>query len=59
MDIIYHYPPDLMSLLIQTIPRICRSKEDVLLFFKGSGVSSSLTNDLAVQLKNSSQNYKS
>ena len=41
-----------MNLLIQTIPRICRPKKDVLLFFKGAGVSSSLTNDLENQLRN-------
>lgn len=40
-----------MNLLIQTIPRICRSKRDVLLFFKGAGVNHELTNDLDVQLK--------
>jgi restriction system protein len=51
MDIIFQYPPDLMNLLIDTIPRICRSKKDVLLFFKGAGVNSTLTNDLSVQLK--------
>jgi restriction system protein len=51
MDIIFQYPPDLMNLLIDTIPRICRSKKDVLLFFKGAGVNSILTNDLAGQLK--------
>ena len=52
MDIIHQYPPDLMHLLIDAIPRICRSKDDVLLFFKGAGVSSALTNDLESQLKN-------
>ena len=52
MDIIFQYPPDLMNLLIQAIPRICRSKNDVLLFFKGAGASSALINDLENQLKN-------
>jgi restriction system protein len=52
METIFHYPPELMSLLIDAIPRICRTKKDVLLFFKGAGVDSALTNDLAVQLKN-------
>lgn len=51
MDIIFQYPPDLMNLLNQAIPRICRSKNDVLLFFKGAGVNSALTNDLENQLK--------
>src|SRR5690606_10958117 len=38
MDIPYHYPPELLQLLIDTIPRLCRSREDVLLFFRGAGV---------------------
>jgi hypothetical protein len=51
MEIIFHYPPELMNLLIEAIPRICRSKKDVLLFFRGAGVSSALTNDLASKLE--------
>jgi restriction system protein len=46
MDIIFHYPPDLLNLLIDTIPLLCRSKRDVILFFKGAGVPSTMTNDL-------------
>ena len=53
MDISFHYPPELMNLLIDTIPRLCRSKKDVLLFLKGAGVSDALTADLwkTVQFK--------
>ncbi len=51
MDIIFHYPPELLSLLIDTIPLLCRSKKDVLLFFKGAGVSSGLTEDLEARIK--------
>jgi len=47
MDIIFHYPPELMSLLIETIPRLCRAKSDVLLFFQGAGVGHVVTKDLA------------
>src|SRR5690242_14947316 len=32
MDISFHYPPELMQLLIDTITRLCRSYEDTLLF---------------------------
>lgn len=39
MDIAYQYPPELTQLLIDTIPRLSRSKRDVLLFFRGAGVS--------------------
>ncbi|HVO60793.1 MAG TPA: hypothetical protein VMT53_07645 [Terriglobales bacterium] len=38
MDIVFHYPPELTQLLIQTIPLLCPSKKDVLSFFKGAGV---------------------
>ena len=51
MDIVFQYPPELMNLLIDAIPRICPSKKDVLLFFRGAGVNPTLTKDLAVQLK--------
>ncbi len=47
MDITFHYPPELFSLLIDTIPLLCRSKQDTLLFFKGAGVPDSQTTDLS------------
>lgn len=46
IDIIYHYPPEILSLLVDTIPLLCRSKNDVLLFFKGGGVPATITADL-------------
>jgi hypothetical protein len=39
MDITFHYPPELLQLLIDAIPKLCKSKQDLLLFFKGAGVS--------------------
>jgi len=39
VDITFQYPPELMSLLTDTIPRLNRSKKDVFLFFQGAGVS--------------------
>lgn len=39
MDIAFHYPPELMSRLIEAIPKLCRSKQDLLTFFQGAGVS--------------------
>ena len=47
MEIIFHYPPELTQLLIQTIPLLCPSKPDVLLFFKGAGVPESVFSDIA------------
>jgi len=39
IDIVHHYPPELLQLLVDTIPLLCRSKKDVLVFFQGAGVS--------------------
>lgn len=38
VDISFHYPPELMNLLIDVIPLLSRSKRDVFLFFEGAGV---------------------
>ena len=50
VDVAFHFPPDLLQLLIDTVPRLCRSKRDVLLFFQGAGVPASVTLDLARRL---------
>src|SRR4051812_40858802 len=47
----FQYPPDLFNLLEKTIPLLCPKKNDVLLFFRGAGVSDSMTKDLADRLK--------
>jgi len=44
---IFHYPPDLFDLLVQTIPLLNKSKKSVLLFFKGAGVNESLFKDVS------------
>jgi restriction system protein len=50
MDIIFHYPPELLGLLIESIPALIRGKKDVILFFRGAGVSPSMTRDLEERL---------
>ena len=40
MEIIYHYPPELNALVIEVIPKLCKSKKDLLTFFRGAGVPS-------------------
>ncbi len=40
----FHYPPEVFNLLVDTIPLLCRSKQDVILFFQGAGVA---TEDIA------------
>ena len=42
MDISFHYPPELLNLLNEAIPKLCKSKKDLLLFFQGAGVSRDL-----------------
>ncbi|MFE0257525.1 restriction endonuclease [Streptomyces sp. NPDC059010] len=38
----YHWPPELLDLLIELVPRLNRSKEGVLGFLRGAGVSEDL-----------------
>jgi hypothetical protein len=40
----YHFPPDLFNLLVDAIPRINRTKKDLLAFFKNVGTPISLLN---------------
>jgi restriction system protein len=51
MDITFHYPPELLELLVETIPRLVKSKESVILFLRGAGVDSSLLVDLERQVR--------
>lgn len=50
-DITFHYPPELLNLLVDVLPLLNRSKSDVLLFFRGAGVPNSVTTDIAASLK--------
>jgi len=50
MEIIYHYPPELTQLLIDTIPLLCRGKKDVILFFKGAGYDSKIAQSFLVRI---------
>jgi len=47
MEITFHYPPELLELLTQTIPLLFASKKSVLLFFQGAGVESSELSDVS------------
>ncbi|MCC7106249.1 MAG: restriction endonuclease [Chloroflexi bacterium] len=51
----FHYPPDLLALLVDTIPLLCRGKRDVLTFFKGAGVGPPLLADLEARLRSDRQ----
>lgn len=47
---IFHYPPELFELLIETIPLLNRSKKSVVLFFRGAGVPDKLLKDISDKL---------
>lgn len=46
----FHFSPDFLDILGDTIPKLTRTKKGVIDFFKGSGVSPSITNDLVRKL---------
>lgn len=46
INIEYHYSPELFNILVDTIPRLNRSKPDVITFFEGAGVSQNYIKDL-------------
>ncbi|MDX8128404.1 restriction endonuclease [Methylomonas sp. OY6] len=51
MTDIYHYPPEVLNLLVDTIPLLCRSKNDILVFFRGAGVPDGELSDLSRRLQ--------
>jgi restriction system protein len=51
VDISFHYPPELLNLLVDTIPLLNRTKKEVVLFFKGAGVSRDITEPLSTKLR--------
>lgn len=48
----FHYSPEIVQLLINTIPLLCRSKKDVVLFFQGAGVESTDLAEMTVIVQN-------
>lgn len=55
-DVVFHHPPELTTLLIDTIPVLVKAKKDVLLFFKGAGVPSSVLQDLLHRVETDKKN---
>ncbi|MEU0719334.1 restriction endonuclease [Streptomyces lavendulocolor] len=49
-DDAYHWPPELLELMIEAIPRLSRSKDGVLAFLRGAGVSEVLLSPHRQQL---------
>jgi restriction system protein len=46
----YHFHPELLDLMIQTIPLLFRSKRDVVMFFRGAGVPDAVTADISQRI---------
>ena len=57
-SIIFHYPPDLLSLLIEALPRLCKTKKDLLLFFRGAGVSYGVLSPYEMLLRKDRESFK-
>lgn len=51
---VFHFPPEFLNLLVDTIPKLCKSKKDVIIFFYGAGVSKRLLADLEQRLQKDS-----
>ena len=51
MDITSQYPTELFELLADTIPLLCRSEEDILLFFREADVGYELLSDLWLRVE--------
>ena len=47
---VYHYPPELLSLLTEAISNLVKSKKDVVNFFKGAGAPSLLTDPWSLKI---------
>lgn len=58
MDIIFHYPPELLVLLIDTMPRLCKSKKDLLAFFQGAGIDRALLTPYYSLLRDNKDSFK-
>lgn len=58
MDITFQYPPELFNLLIEAIPKLCKSKPDLLLFFQGSGVTEDILGKHRRQLAQQKELFK-
>lgn len=54
--VIYHYSSELLQLLIETIPLLCKSKKDVAVFFRGAGVTGPVLTALATRIRDDPNN---
>ncbi len=54
----FQYPPELFSLMVDAIAVLCKSKREVVLFFRGAGVPPSMTADIETALQTNRDSVK-
>jgi len=54
----FQYPPELFSLMVDAIAVLCKSKKEVILFFRGAGVLASMTADIETALQTNRDSVK-
>ena len=47
---VYHFPPELFQQLVDVLPLLTKSKKDLVLFFRGAGVTATMTFDIEEEL---------
>lgn len=57
-DDAYHYPPDLLNLMVDGIAHLVRSKESVIDFFRGAGVPKELLDPWLFRVKRNRQDVR-
>ena len=58
MDTYFHFPPDLFNILVDTIPRLNKTKKDLLLFFQNVGVPSTYLQPYYLLLNTNRSQFK-
>lgn len=58
MDTYFHFPPDLVNLLVDTIPRLNKTKKDLLLFFQNVWVPKEYLQSYYVMLNTNRSQFK-
>jgi restriction system protein len=57
MDITFHYPPELLKLLTEVIPKLNKTKKDLLLFLQGASVRSELLSPYQTLLRTNKEGF--
>lgn len=58
LNLPFHYPPELLKLLSEAVPKLCKNKKDVLIFFQGAGISSTILSPYEKLFKFNKEEFK-